>query len=253
MVRNDAKAENDQKAEWNYQEGKKALQNGDFDLAISYLTESLRLRPRHAPALQERCRARTSSGKYPAAVEDAETMLLWAKDKKTRVFAYNARGLVRLCEGKLNSVVEDATEEIRTDPNAPEPYLLRAEAYLRQLRFQDSIRDASTAIRLDPKCALPFTIRGRAYLQERDFINAHDSFSRSINLQPTPEHYCNRAEALAGLKEWRAAIKDAQEAIARDSQSERGHFLLAWLYAAVGDNKAARYHSDMVKRLRATD
>src|SRR5688572_17287208 len=82
----------DSSAEWNFTQGVTADQKKDYDLAVSYFSESLRLRPHYIPAIQKRGRARLCTNDYEGAHADAREVIRLASHANTAADGYELRG-----------------------------------------------------------------------------------------------------------------------------------------------------------------
>jgi cytochrome c-type biogenesis protein CcmH/NrfG len=63
-------------------------------------------------------------------------------------------------QADLERVIERATAEIRLDPQALEPYLTRALAFVKTRAFDNAIADYNEAIRIKPDRSQTYADRG---------------------------------------------------------------------------------------------
>ena len=99
-----------------YNRGVEAVQENDYDLAITCFSEAIRLAPQLA-------------------------------------IAYNSRGFAYDKKGEYDKAIADYTEAIRLDPKDAMAYGNRAHAHLNKGDYAKAIADLRRAIRLNPDCA----------------------------------------------------------------------------------------------------
>ena len=122
MMPGNASADEAQEA-WG--KGNAACLRGDFDLAVRYYTEAIRLNPK-----------------------DAAT--------------YNNRGYAYLQKGDSDKAIADYDEAIRLDPKYAKAHFFRGSGYEDKGDQDKAVADYTAAIRLDPKYARAYCDRGPA-------------------------------------------------------------------------------------------
>ena len=116
----------DEEARARYSAGKTEANAGDYDRAIAYYSEAIRLDPKNA--------------------------IVFA----SRGFAYQKKG-------DYDRAITDYSEAIQLDPTYALVFNNRGNAYQNKGDYDRAIADYSEAIRLDPKNAIAFNNRGNAY------------------------------------------------------------------------------------------
>ena len=112
------------------------------------------------------------------------------------------------------------TEAIDLNPELPEAYGNRGNAYTLKMDFEAAIEDFNKAIDLDPEDALFYNNRGLAYFWTGDFAAAIEGYNKAIDLNPElPEAYSNRGNAYRRAGDSEAAIEDYSKAIDLDVRS----------------------------------
>ncbi|MET0534609.1 MAG: tetratricopeptide repeat protein [Steroidobacter sp.] len=83
---------------------------------------------------------------------DAENTLRKAIDMApTRGELYMLRSRARDSSGKFDAALEDANKYVELEPNDPYAYLNRSRIYISQDKTESALADANKAIELDPK------------------------------------------------------------------------------------------------------
>jgi tetratricopeptide (TPR) repeat protein len=118
-----------------YKEGVLLYSNGDYDQAIFYFTEAIRLNLRTPDV-------------------------------------YAERGTAYWLKGDYDRAIADCTEAIRLDPEYASAYIIRGEAYRLKGDYDRAIADLTEAIRLNPKYAWAYGSRGDAYRDKGDYDRA---------------------------------------------------------------------------------
>jgi tetratricopeptide (TPR) repeat protein len=138
-------------------------------------------------------------------------------------------------------------EAVRRNPNSPEPYLRRADAWFVRDKFDLAFRDYDEAIRLDPTNSSYFDARGFAYhMHNRQEERALSDYGEAVRLDPVNHHAINnRAYLLATTEDDRfrngkKALADATKACELTKWKNPGYLdTLAVAYAEVGDFEQA--------------
>jgi uncharacterized caspase-like protein len=103
-----------------YRSGQRNAVKGDYDQAIKDFTEVIRLDPKHAGALNDRCWVRAITGDLGAALKDCNEALRIAPNYAD---ALDSRGLVNLKAGLLSQAIADYDGALQRDPkHAPSLY-----------------------------------------------------------------------------------------------------------------------------------
>ena len=102
-----------------YNQGKAALNRGDFDAAIRSCTEAIRLDPKYIPAYYTRALAYAKKGDYDKAIADqSEVIRLDPED----FVAYCERAMCYLLKRDYDRAMADCTEAIRIDSTCATAY-----------------------------------------------------------------------------------------------------------------------------------
>ena len=94
--------------------GRLYAQHGDFARAINDFDEAIRLNPKDAAALNNRCWTHAVVGELRAALRDCEEAL---QMRPLDVDALDSRGFVKLKMGQLKDAISDYDAALRIRPN----------------------------------------------------------------------------------------------------------------------------------------
>ena len=125
---------------------------------------------------------------------------------------------------KLNAFTKPKTiaefdKLIESDPDDPQGYFLRAQAYLTKFRTEDNSikiaeKDLNMAIKLAPDHYRAYEARGFLKLSSNNFNKAISDFSKAIELNPESSHaFYSRAVAYTQMKNYKMALKDYEKVI----------------------------------------
>lgn len=181
--------------------GRAADAKQDFDLAIAYYNEAIRLDSNYAEAFQRRGTAS------------------FAQNNTTRALADLSRALV------LN-------------PDLPQPYSLRGTIHAQKHEYADAISDYNEAIRLNPEYSAAYYFRAKAFTVQHDNARAMTDFNEALRLNPAFAHaYSGRATVYVEQGEYERAIADYSEALRLRPDHAGLINTLAWLWATAPDAK----------------
>jgi uncharacterized caspase-like protein/Flp pilus assembly protein TadD len=96
-----------------YRRGQRDAVKGDYDKAINDFTEVIRLDPKHAGALNDRCWVRAITGDFAQALKDCNEALRIAPNYAD---ALDSRGLINLKIGMLKQAIADYNAALERDP-----------------------------------------------------------------------------------------------------------------------------------------
>ena len=140
--------------------GKDAMDKGDYNTALAWLSEAIRRDPRNVEAYRQRAvpsrTAKATSGKRSPT---------WTAPSKSIRPASTPTWTARLCGtlGDLEHAVTDCNHVIYLQPRPIEALALRGRLYFLKGQYEKTIADLTETIRLDPNHSLAYTYRGAAY------------------------------------------------------------------------------------------
>jgi len=112
--------------------------------------------------------------------------------------------------------INDATEQIRLNPNSAEAYFTRYELYLTK-DVNLALSDITQAIKLSPNNANYYTVRGTLYRKEQEFKDAVSDFEEALKIDPQNSgiiHQLKRTQVLAEIRRKKIA-KERRRKIGR--------------------------------------
>jgi hypothetical protein len=128
--------------EAHFKRGQLYARNGDFSRAAQDYDEVIRLEPRDAVALNNRCWARVMIGELRPALEDCDAAL---EIRLGYVDALDSRGLINLKLGQLNNAIADYDAALRINPKYASSLYGRGIAKLRIGNAHDGNGDIAAA------------------------------------------------------------------------------------------------------------
>ncbi len=225
-------------------------------LAASLLTPALRLAAQEQegapdeaisldslvalPELLERAAQATRSGDHPQAILDYSLFLLF---NPTLGQAWHGRGLSYLQTGDLVRAMVDFEHalEFSFAPEDQAAVLVdRAEAYLRQERFNEALADLDNAIELRPEEVFARMLRARLHEIEGRPGDAMADYDELLLLLPeSSDVLVERGIFHLRLGDLEAAARDFDEAVARFPEDSYARLERAIFRAESGDAEAA--------------
>src|SRR5438477_722377 len=194
--------------------GMAALDEGDYEQAISYCTKAIELKPSDPAVYYYRGRAYEGNELYDKAISDY-------------------------------------TKAIELDPNLAPLYDNRAGSYYYKGRYQQAIADYSKTIELDPKYASAYNNRGHSYEKLELYDKAIADFTKGIEFDPKfVKAYINRGVVYREKGQYDQAISDFSEALRINpangiAQKNREEVLK--LKADSGNKKIGQSHPEQPK------
>jgi len=111
--------------------------------------------------------------------------------------------------------IDNFSKAIAAKPDYALAYLERARAYLKISNYQKAIADIDTLLKINPDIADAYVVRARAkaYEATRYLNDALKDYSKSIELNPNPQTYLERANLYKQRKRYSKAIMDYTEVL----------------------------------------
>jgi tetratricopeptide (TPR) repeat protein len=185
---------------------------GDYDKAVKYFTEAIRLKPNDASAYTKLGNVYCEKGDYDQAIANYTKAIGINPDHANKV--YNCRGIAYRFKGKYDQAIADFTEAIRIDPDNAAVYKNRGDVYCDRGGYDRAAADFTEAIRLKPNDAATYKSRGDAYASQEEYNKAIADFTKAIRLNPyDAAAYDNRGDAYIFKLEYDRMLADYFEAI----------------------------------------
>lgn len=168
-----------EKAEKYYLNGKKCFDNEDFEGAVNYFTEAIKLCKNDIRTYRIRGLAYMWIKDYPNAIEDyTKAIELGANDQGV----YRIRGMAYLSMYDYLNAIDDLTKAIKLGADDELIYGNRGVAYLNIYDYKNGIKDLTEAIKLGGSEKFIYKYRGFAYIRIKDYPKAIKDFTEVINL-----------------------------------------------------------------------
>lgn len=168
-------------AEEYYARAEKHFKGGNYDDAITDLTEVIRLSPNHFNAFIYRGNIWFTKTQYDKAINDySEAIRLEPNDAGVW---YN-RGNVWFIQGEDDLAITDYNEAIRLEPEFVRALINRGNAWYKKGDFDQTIADYNEAVHLEPDNATTWLGRGNAWLRKGENDLAIADYNEAIRRQP---------------------------------------------------------------------
>jgi tetratricopeptide (TPR) repeat protein len=163
------------------------LLKGEWDQAILFYDEAIRLAPQVAPTYFLRGYAYERNGRATEAFADYSEAI--RRDPK-RESGYTGRSRIYAASGDIANAIADLDQAILLDPNTSVHFWSRALLFKAKRDFPKAIADVTKAISLDPtNKGLPL-LRGQMYRESGDFDKAIAEYDRLIAMDPENSDAC---------------------------------------------------------------
>ena len=183
-------------------EGNKIYAVGDYQAAINFYNESLKLNPNFADA-------------------------------------YNNLGVIYNILKNYDAAIDSYTKAIAINPNVALFYYNLGANYYSLNNYDAALQNYNKSIELDPNYAPVYNNRGIVYQSLNDFEKALADFKKSIEIE---SNYANNAAVYSNigmiyddLKQYDDAIENLKKAIALDPLYANAYYNLAGTYEHIGN------------------
>ena len=135
-----------------------------------------------------------------------------------------SQGVEKLEKGNPKAAVRTLTQAINYNPENPEAYHQRANAYYDLEEYQQAIEDYTKAIQLNPNYINAYFNRGLARYDAQDLPGAIADYSKVIELQPQDaDAYYKRGLAQYDQENYQKAVDDYSEAVRLQSDNPQAY------------------------------
>ena len=185
------------------------LAHRQYDRASADFTESLRLQPRNAGALNNRGQASYSKGDFKSAVQDF-TAAIAIEAKNPLILNNRALAYIELDDS--TNAMRDLQAALALIPDYAEALNNRGVVHQKLDKIDDAIADFSKALEVDPKYTDALENRAFAYLQKEDHSKAIADLEAAMKLNPNSFEAANDLAWLLATSP-DAAIRDPKRAL----------------------------------------
>jgi tetratricopeptide (TPR) repeat protein len=193
-------------SDW-YLKGFNAYEAQDYNKAIYYFSESIKLDSNYAEAYNARGSVYWfATDKFFSALEDFNKAI---KINPNIARYYYNRGLTSYVIGNFHNAQFDYNIAIKLNSQDPEFYHVRGLLLKEMKIYNNSIHDFSSAIKLNPTNGRYYFHRGYCYLSINDIKNALSDFTISIDLDSKfPDAFYYRGSVYEKKGYLKKAIED---------------------------------------------
>ena len=160
--------------------GFKALKSNDYNSAILYYTEAIKLDPVDDNSFTNRGLAYSALKDYDNAINDFSYAL--STNPSDPVIAYNSRGLAYYKLKQYDKAIEDHTNAVKFNPEHRIAYYNRGLALKKLKRYNEAVEDYSKAIELGLKMPVVYYSRALAFRQLKKNLESSDDFNEYLKL-----------------------------------------------------------------------
>lgn len=217
--------------------GSKAIQRGEYVLALDYLNKALGISSYNAEAFFLRGYTKYELDDAIGAERDfGEAIRLNPRNHE----AYLYRGVARSDQMRYHSAFEDFNQALRLNDKDWRIYANRAYASLYLERYVDVIADCNRIINLKKQNSQTYLLRGEAKFGLEMYKVAIEDFNKSISEDSTlMQPVLRRGIARTKLEQYDDAIEDYEFAMQLDSSSMLPVFYRGMAYADMGKYEQA--------------
>jgi tetratricopeptide (TPR) repeat protein len=157
------------------------LAHEQYDRAIADFSESLRLEPRNAGALNNRGQAHYLKGDFDTAIQDFSAAI--TIDPKN-FLANNNRALASIEKGDLKAAMNDLQAALKLVPEYPEALNNRGVVHQKMNQLDNAIADFTAALKIDPKYVDALGNRASTWRLKKDYPKAIADLEHAMKLSP---------------------------------------------------------------------
>lgn len=217
--------------------GSKAIQRGEYMLALDYLNKALNISSYNSEAYFLRGYAKFELDDYIGAERDL-TEAIRLNPRNHENFLY--RGVARSQLFKYQEAFEDFNMALSLNDDDWRVFSNRALASLQLDRFVDVISDCNRVIDLKKQNAQTYLLRGEAKSGLEMHKVAIEDFERAIKMDSTAmQPVLRRGVARTKLERFELALEDYNKAMELDSTNSLPLFYRGVAYADMGRQKDA--------------
>jgi tetratricopeptide (TPR) repeat protein len=224
-------------AEQLYSAGRSLLEEGEYEKALPYFVEAIKINPNYAEAYFQIGYCLAKLGRYPEAIEPyREAIRIKPEDVDTLNNLCVAYGIL----GHYQEAIEFCKKAIQIRGDLPEAYNNLGWVYQRLGQYQEGIESCKKAIRLKPDFAMAHYNLGNNYVALKKFEDAIESFKQTIRIKfDYAEGHLNLGAAYNQMGRYEEAIESYKQAVRIKPGLAEAHLNLGMTYLRVGDRGSA--------------
>jgi len=219
-----------------------ALDETNYDKAISDYSKAIRMDPKFAPAYVARGSVFVVIHNYDQAIEDLNKGI---QLDSTNYLAYQIRGDAFRGKRQFDKAINDLTVAVSDSSddagglnNRGESYKLRGIIYYEKHDFTNAMSDFTEAAKYLSDDYYIYELRGDCYNRKTDADKSLSDFNKAIELNPQAAGALyGRGVIYSYTGEYTNAIHDFEKTIQLRPKAVRAYNMLAWVLAICPDNK----------------
>ena len=145
---------------------------------------------------------------------------------------WTTRGYFNSVEGDLNAAITDYSKAIEVEPDAPDAYFRRAQAFEARGLYERAVQDYTSYIDRAPSYDVAYSNRGLSRARTGDLEGAIPDFDKAVELNPSNAvTLVNRASVKDMLGRVEDAVADYEIALEVDAKNEMAYnelFAISW-------------------------
>jgi len=230
-----------------YSAGRSYLGAGDYEKALPYFAEAIKINPNSADAYFQIGYCLAKLGRYPEAVEPyKESIRIKPDDIDTLNNLCVAYGIL----GRYQEATDACKQAIRIKADLPEAYNNLGWVYHKLGRYPEAIESCRQAIRIKPDFAFAHYNLGNNYIALKKFDEAIESFKQAIRIKfDYAEGHLNLGAAYNQKGRYEEAIQSYKEAVRLKPGLAEAHLNLGMTYLRAGDRGSALEQYKILKGL----
>ena len=220
---------------------------GKDNLAIQDYSKAVELNPNNFKAYYNRGLIFYDKGQYKSAINDYDKAI----SINSNFFqAYNNRGEVYRLLGQFERAIEDFNNAILLNSNLEEAFTNRGFAYQCLNQYEKAIKDYTTAISLNPNSFEAYNNRGYTFYLMKKYDLGLKDCDKALELNPnSADCYDSRGCIYFGLKKYDKALADFNKALKLNPNLAETYFNRGKVYKMLGEDKKAQSDFDKAKEL----
>ena len=204
--------------------------------AIPRFTKLSRFRPDYAMAYFARGYANLQKGDYDKAISDlSEAIKLQpGGDQELRQRAFSSRGTAYISQKNWEQAIADYTDAIRLDPDDFSSYNARGTAYSVRKEYKNALADITEAIRLRPDrmAGLYYLNRASIYREMGEADKARADTEKAKSLGITVPKFLEKREVINGHRLQSNIHQLARRPARKSSPVQKGERFARWKSAS---------------------
>lgn len=175
-------------------------------------------------------------------------------NSKREASLYTRRAMVYLRQGKLEKALEDVNEAMELSKSDPANFFVKAQVLYLMGREKEALPLALQAERNSYQSSSLYVLLAELYLQQHRYDKANQYIRKALELSPADEYaFYYRGRILEETGDTTKAIQNYRRALEQNPAFMQPHRELAGLYLARHEAAPAQEHLDKVGKLAPED